>query len=193
MEDFSPSIFAISAYLIHLEEKFSTPPIPTNPGDLYDMYTLAPRFLYIASHISKDDKLHEVSAEIETFCRFMFRLDTQCGYIDPLTPEMNAEQHAEVLHRLDQDRTQFKRIVKEAIETLGEHKALLQYFIDFGSFLFQCNGYQAPARSDPTLAIRDAMGISDLYTEMLKNELDYHCDRLTTKELSELYPSSHVN
>ena len=69
------------------------------------------------------------------------------------------------LAKLDEDFANFKNYY---INTKSRLNGIYgKWFQTFAELIFLFNGYQAPARLDPAQAVRDAMGLTDVFDELL--------------------------
>lgn len=93
---------------------------------------------------------------LKTLMEGLYDIDTKCG----------SEASSQSLAALDRDREHFKMLFKQHREKITD-PVMKTIFEEFSRLIFRFNGYQAPSRLDPAQAIRDAMGQTDLFGEML--------------------------
>jgi hypothetical protein len=108
----------------------------------------------------------EEAKRIEKILHAFHSLDCECGGVDYEPGEL--VPGSEKLIDLDADREKFKNILEAQIKTFEGLD--LSCVLMFAKLIFKFNGYQAPLRDDVSLAIMDALGISDLFGELLNEE-----------------------
>jgi hypothetical protein len=117
-------------------------------------------------HIDEDLK-----KELEKLAHAMYELDCYCGIDEHLTPE----NEREVLPKIDADKIKFRGIFKKWIKEINDD--VQQWFlVSYAELLYLFNGYQAPLRASASLAVKDSMGQTNHFAEMLvdiTNEIKY--------------------
>lgn len=186
LRDYEPPMFALITHIIHYANVMND--MFANPQDLRYGYIAGAIGAYHASIIRKDPKAVTFAAEANKLCRAIYRLDTETGHGKHLEPWMSLEEHEKCLRILDVERECFKEIVKETLEALKGNRVLISFFLSIARISFALNGYQGPLRYDAAKASRDAMGLTDLFSEMMEEELGYHDEPMPLLELIEMYP-----
>lgn len=95
----------------------------------------------------------------------IYDIDTGCGIDECICRKQTKEEHMRILDLLDQDLIKFKDIFINHISRVKDMDR--EIFILFSHLIFLFNGYQAPPRLDPKKASEDAMGITDLFGELI--------------------------
>lgn len=113
---------------------------------------------YIASKKLTCDS--EESKQLDIFVHGVYELDALCGVY------WNDPDDLEQLAKLDEDFIKFKDYYIKTKTQLSKD-IFMRWFKAFAKMLFLFNGYQAPPRLDPQQAMRDAMGLTNLFEELL--------------------------
>jgi len=127
--------------------------------------------IYLAKRLGDKRQLYDV---IHSYCAkdmksalsiAVYELDTKCGTShDEWPPRKEDEQR--VIQELDMDYIKYKDIFIRHISLIhGDDRSI---FILFSRLIFLFNGYQAPYRTCPRKALEDAMGITDLFKELIE-------------------------
>jgi len=91
--------------------------------------------------------------------------------ITPITPDMSPADHERCLWVLDNARLRFKRVFLDAFQvlpTIADRNLLMTWG---RNVYYKVHGFQAPARTDPAQAMRDAAGGSDHFEELMQEVL----------------------
>lgn len=108
---------------------------------------------------SKNEKPREnkksPTEEMKEILYAMYELDCKCGIDD----ENDIDE-------LLKDKKKFRTILSSIMKKFTGIK--LQFLLTFANLIFVFNGYPGPARSDPLEALRDSLGISDLFEELVE-------------------------
>ena len=188
LEDASPPHFALSIFIGHYEDTLNE--FIVDPVDIYYSYITGASLAYNASHVRKDEKSITFAEEVNQMCQLMYRLDTECVSAEALRPDMSLKEHHECLAALDADREIFKTIVMEALETLKNHRILLEYVLGFAKVIFRFNCYQAPPRTNPIKSALDAAGMTDLFGELIVEIRGHPFGKIKRGVKKYLYPHS---
>jgi hypothetical protein len=125
-----------------------------SPPMLYDLYRQTVLALY---YLRSDEKITKLVTAFHA-------LDTGCGIEEELRPDTPFQETQRLLRLLDEDLLLFGKIYRQHREGMTDpHRTL---FTQFSRLIFRFNGYQAPPRSDPEQAMRDALGLTDLFSEL---------------------------
>ena len=120
----------------------------------------------VTRHLAADDPGRRT---IDTLIDAMHALDAECGKgVEPVRPDMSRIQQARALRALDRDLVKFDSLLRHhvrQVRTLDNYRPALQFFQLFARLTYDCNGYQAPPRTDPLRAMADAAGESDVFWE----------------------------
>jgi len=106
--------------------------------------------------------------KISILLHAMYEFDEHCGISEELRPNMPQEEELRILKILDSDREKFKQILIKYIKICGNDEILFDFIAHFAKLIFMFNGYQAPMRNDPLIALRDSMGLNNLFVELLE-------------------------
>lgn len=109
-------------------------------------------------------------AVVDTLATCFYTLDEDCNVSDKVY-ERCMQADPDALSEMDVSRAHFKKILKGGMNQLRDHPQALNALTMFAETLFIFNAYQAPPRLSHTKAIEDALGQTDLFTEMM-NEID---------------------
>lgn len=157
-EEFIETTFGVTKHLEH------------DPKAIYGML-----FQRLAIMYSGIERMAPQAASIyKLMCSAFYELDN----IESarLTPDMPHEEQEKALKQLDESRELYKSTL---IKILGDAQKLqnapifaVNVFVCFiGRLIFEFNGYQAPPRFSISKAFDDAAGITNLYGEMLNDEI----------------------
>jgi hypothetical protein len=88
--------------------------------------------------------------------------------IPRLTREMTAEQQTETIALSDLGRAHFKRLLIEAFTGPLRHIGVRNLVIRWARIQYECmHGFQAPPTQHRERAVRDAMGLTDHFRELM--------------------------
>lgn len=105
-------------------------------------------------------------ARTAAMARCMYTLEQ--GETLPLEPGLPREDEAHRLAALDARRAEFKQQLIDAFATMTKY-ADRNYVIGWARLMYShVHGFQAPPRTDRALAIRDAMGQTDHFVELME-------------------------
>jgi hypothetical protein len=92
--------------------------------------------------------------------------------LEPMVPDLDAAEHARRLALLDAGRARFKALLLTGLPLLPG-VGVRNLVIRWARLQYDCvHRFQAPPRTDPQLAMRDAMGLSDHFAELMTQVLD---------------------
>lgn len=139
--------------------------IPLDMKDQYDNTLHVFKHAYAAAKLTvcNSDELKQLDILVHGF----YELDNLCG-VDTDKPlhKLNQKDQLDELMKLDKDFIKFKDYYIKTKTQLSKD-IFVKWFRVFAKMIFTFNGYQAPPRIDPKQALMDAMGVTDLFEELL--------------------------
>ena len=158
----------VGGVLYHFNEDiYSDFPTINIDGKPFERYKYLYKFmlgnLSLLLTIAESD---EQKSNLKTLKKFIYELDAY-GLDIHLTPEMTEEETTDAITKLDDEKTLFARTMSEAITTYKNRKEYLRFVLAFGRLCYRFNEYQAPRRLTYEEAVKDAMGLSDHYAELI--------------------------
>ena len=91
---------------------------------------------------------------------------------EPMEPELSTEESMRRLELLDRGKAHFKRLLIAAFTGPLQHIGVRNLVMRWARIQYECvHGFQAPPTTDPQRAVRDAMGETDHYAEMMRDIL----------------------
>ena len=131
--------------------------------------------LYKSIEKQKDDtSLKDYWERVKVITQVMWEIDIGISLemkteIKPLERNISKEEHDKRLAILDKALCLFKGYIENAFKKT-DHICDKNIIIYWGRhFYYKVYGFQAPARSDPALALKDSMGLTDHYIEMIED------------------------
>jgi hypothetical protein len=135
------------------------------PRDAYDVIRIASIQNYYC-YKNYSDKFTEDVSDFNIIIHGIYELDVTCGIDDTLNPHLSQKEELKILTKLDEDELKFGNILKKYL-VLFKNSEMKKLFKSFAKLIFMFNGYQAPERTDPQQAVRDSLGMSDLFGEFI--------------------------
>jgi hypothetical protein len=87
---------------------------------------------------------------------------------EPMEPGLSSEESARRLDLLDRGKAHFRRLLITAFTGPLQHIGVRNLVMRWARIQYECvHGFQAPPTSDPHRAMRDAMGETDQFLEMM--------------------------
>jgi hypothetical protein len=91
----------------------------------------------------------------------------QYGLDIHLTPDMSDTVQKNLIEKLDNEKILFSQTLKESINIFHNKKESLMLILAFARLCYRFNEYQAPLRISAEMAMKDAMGLTDHYQELI--------------------------
>ncbi len=124
--------------------------------------------ILLSKHLKSKDlynkMLYEISF-IETILKEKKEFEVEIQLLETLNVCMKELDNCNINNELKENLKKFKAILSDSLAKVQGNEAHT-YLIKFARLVFLFNGYQAPPRTDPQQALKDALGETDLFDEL---------------------------